>query len=160
MGLDMYLYLRKEEYKSKSEFRNQEITDLYPTELKSFEKDILDRNFASRSVKTDYQVGYWRKANAIHKWFVDNCADGEDNCQPIYVPIDKLKELRNLCNRVLQNKEKANELLQTEDGFFFGTTDYDEWYFRDLEYTKQLLDKVIVFIDSNNDYEAIYQASW
>lgn len=159
MGLDMYLYLRKEEYTSKSEFRNKDMKNLYPSELKGFEEDILNRNFASRSIKTDYQIGYWRKANAIHKWFVDNCADGEDDCTPVYVPVAKLKELRNLCSRVLQNKSKANELLQTEEGFFFGTTEYDDWYFRDLEYTKQLLDKVITFVDGS-DYEVIYQASW
>lgn len=159
MGLDMYLYLRKTDYKSKSEFRNTEIKNLYPTELKDFEKDILERNFASVSKETYYQIGYWRKANAIHKWFVDNCGDGEDNCQQIYVSTEQLKELRNLCNRVLDNKDKAEELLKTTDGFFFGSTDYDEWYFHDIEYTKQLLDKVITFIDGS-DYEVIYQASW
>ena len=26
------------------------------------------------------QVGYWRKANQIHNWFVENVQDGEDDC--------------------------------------------------------------------------------
>ena len=26
-------------------------------------------------------VAYWRKANAIHSWFVENCQDGVDECQ-------------------------------------------------------------------------------
>ena len=29
----------------------------------------------------DEEVGYWRKANAIHKWFVDNVQDGNDDCK-------------------------------------------------------------------------------
>ena len=41
-----------------------------------------DLAFAQVSI----QVGYWRKVNAIHNWFIENLTDGEDNCQPIYVP--------------------------------------------------------------------------
>ena len=28
----------------------------------------------------DNQIASWRKANAIHKWFVDNVQDGVDDC--------------------------------------------------------------------------------
>ena len=156
----MYLYLRKEDYTSKSIFRNKDMENLYPKELEGFEKDILNRNFVSRSIKCDYQIGYWRKANAIHKWFVDICAQGEDNCLPIYVSKAELKALRELVEEVLTHKDKANSLLPTEEGFFFGTTEYDNWYFQDLEYTKQLLDKVIPFLEEHQEYEVIYQASW
>ena len=34
-------------------------------------------------VSVSVNAAYWRKANAIHKWFVDNVQDGEDNCQSI-----------------------------------------------------------------------------
>ena len=30
-------------------------------------------------------VAYWRKANAIHRWFINNIADGVDNCEPFEV---------------------------------------------------------------------------
>ena len=49
-------------------------------------------------------VGYWRKANQIHKWFVDNCQDGEDDCRQAYVSLNQLKELLSLCKQI---KEKA-----------------------------------------------------
>ena len=159
MGLDMYLYLRKSEWLSKSKFRNTEMKNIYPTELKEFEDDIFERNFVSKTVKTYYQIGYWRKANAIHKWFVDNCGEGIDECQESYVHLEELKLLRDTIDKVLQKHELGEELLPTEEGFFFGSTDYDEWYFKDLEYTKNLLDKVIEFVDGS-DYEVIYQASW
>lgn len=50
------------------------------------------------------EVCYWRKANAIHKWFVDNVQDGVDDCKEYWVSIEQLKELLSLCKKV---KEKA-----------------------------------------------------
>lgn len=159
MGLDMYLYLRKHDYKSQHRFDNP-TSNLYPEELKDFEKEISERNFASIFTNVDYQVGYWRKANAIHNWFVEQCADGVDNCQDILVPIEKAEELKALCEEVLKDHNKAKELLPTCDGFFFGTTEYDDWYFEDLEYTIDILGKVIEFVKSHDDYRIVYCASW
>lgn len=157
MGLDMYLYLSKYEscgswtpnYESRK-------VDFYPQELAEFGKEIDERNFMSK--ETLYRVGYWRKSNAIHKWFVD-LADGEDKCQKIYVSLERIKDLRNIVNRVLNTPELAKDLLPVCEGFLFGSTDYDEWYFEDLKYTKDLLDRVIVLAEKY-DYDIVYQASW
>jgi hypothetical protein len=46
-------------------------------------------------------VAYWRKANAIHRWFVDNVQKGVDDCDEYYVTREKLTELRDTCQRVL-----------------------------------------------------------
>lgn len=151
MGLDMYLYLRKYE----SNFSDNNLS--YPYELRELENNNRKRNFLSKD--TRYQVGYWRKANAIHNWFVKNCANGEDDCKPIYVPTDKLVELLKLVKEVLQDHSKASELLPTCEGFFFGGQEYDEWYFNDLEYTKDLLEKVLDVIGKYR-YDIYYQASW
>ena len=49
-------------------------------------------------------VGYWRKANAIHKWFVEHVQDGEDDCAyHNEVTKDILEELRDACEEVLTN---------------------------------------------------------
>jgi len=51
-------------------------------------------------VKTEYgtqEVGYWRKANAIHGWFVRECGNNVDECQEIVVPKIKLLELQAQC---------------------------------------------------------------
>ena len=85
------------------------------------------------------EAGYWRKANAIHKWFVDNVQQGVDNCDTYEVSREKLKTLLDLVEEVLANKKKAHLLLPTQNGFFFGSTDYDRYYFTDLQLTKTML---------------------
>lgn len=162
MGLDMYMFLKKSEYQSTCE---QEHKGLYPKEMKQFEEEIAKRNFASVDYEVTCQVAYWRKANAIHKWIVDNCADGRDECQVIYVPIDKLIELKDACGDVLENHSLAKDLLPTFKGFFFGGQEYDEWYYRDVEYTYDILTKLINFLNEHSNdkeckYWVAYEASW
>ena len=67
---------------------------------------------------------YWRKANAIHKWFVDNVQDGKDNCLPHRCEINTLIELRDVCEQVLNSPYEAEELLPVYEGFFFGSYEY------------------------------------
>lgn len=45
---------------------------------------------------------YWRKANAIHQWFVENVQDGNDDCGDYYVCWGKLEKLLELVNKVLE----------------------------------------------------------
>lgn len=47
-------------------------------------------------------VGYWRKANHIHKWFVDNVQDGADDCKEYYVSEEKLQQLLDACQQVVK----------------------------------------------------------
>ena len=107
-------------------------------------------------VKTMIEVGYWRKANAIHKWFVDNRQDGIDNCATYYIDKDDLIKLKELCEKVMKNPEKAEELLPVTDGFFFGSQEYDEWYFNDIQETIEIIDWAL---KRDFDYFA-YQSSW
>ena len=157
----MYLYLRKYEsccnwspdYESKK-------VDFYPQELAEFGKEVDDRNFMSKETK--YQVGYWRKANAIHSWFVENCAEGVDNCRDIYVSKKMAQKLLDNCNEVLADKSLAKDQLPTQSGFFFGSQDYDDWYFEEIAYTKHILEKVLAFLetDKGKEYGIVYCASW
>jgi hypothetical protein len=100
------------------------------------------------------EQAYWRKANQIHRWFVDNVQGGDDDCKPYEVSGEQLLELVKLCKKVLKNKELAEELLPTQEGFFFGNTNYDEYYYQDL------IDTIKQLKDVNKDYWYIYQASW
>ena len=130
MGLDMYLYGVKQE----------------------FEKH--DYNIGGYKESTE--IGYWRKANAIHRWFVENCQDGIDNCATYYVDEKDLRELRELCKMVLRRKNKASEILPTQEGFFFGVTDYDEMYFYDIEETIEICDWAL-----SQDFDYLeYHSSW
>lgn len=164
MGLDMYLYLRKSEYHCGGSWNSQEEQEKakYPKELEKFEKEIEEWNFPSVETRTDYQVGYWRKANAIHNWFVENCAEGVDDCRDIYVSREQAKDLLTLCDKVLADHSKAREELPTQQGFFFGSQEYNEWYFEDIKYTQELLEKVVAFLETKEgeDYDIVYCASW
>lgn len=113
---------------------------------------------ADAKIKTvKVETGYWRKSNQIHKWFVDNVQEGEDDCGNYYVSRDQLKELREVCRKVLDNHELAEKLLPVQEGFFFGGTGYEQWYFNDLEDTVKIIDDALVLPDGW-DFE--YHSSW
>ena len=44
------------------------------------------------------EVAYWRKANAIHRWFVNNVQDGIDECQETIVTRNQLFTLLQICS--------------------------------------------------------------
>ena len=114
--------------------------------------------YLSRKI-TD-EVAYWRKANAIHGWFIRNLANGEDNCRTIHVNMSDLYALRDDVQKVLDEgtEEAVMELLPPTPGFFFGGTEVDEYYWECLKYT---LDKLNDIIDnSTEDQEFEYHASW
>ena len=126
MGLDMYL-TRKKYVGAEYEFRD--VTGKVEIKVRG---EKLPIDFKKISYIEESAM-YWRKANAIHKWFVDNCQEGEDDCRYAYVELGQLKELLDLCKEVQKDHSKAEELLPTQSGFFFGGTDYDEWYFKKIK---------------------------
>lgn len=106
------------------------------------------------------QVAYWRKANAIHDWFVRNVQGGKDDCRTYDVPIEKLTELVGVAKQVLAaNLANAAETLPTAAGFFFGSTDYDDDYRMDLEDTVKQLEAVLAE-DNSGAVDFFYRASW
>ena len=82
----------------------------------------------------DTELVYWRKANAIHNFFT-SLKDQHESCESIEVTKDMLGMLLDRCTMVLEDKSRADELLPTTSGFFFGSTQYDDWYFNKLEDT-------------------------
>ena len=113
----------------------------------------------------------WRKANAIHKFFVDEVQDGNDNCERHYVSRETLQELLDRITTILDIKTpvaremKAEELLPTDnEGCFFGTKEYDDWYYKDLEDTKKTLEKVFEYeenAEAGKCFDSFYyQSSW
>ena len=164
MGLDMYLSVRK--YVSRMDFSDYDKSEGYRNtpEFDGLVDTLGVSEFIepqdSTGIHVEIPVMYWRKANAIHKWFVDEQADGVDECQPINVSTESLKELVDLCEQELDKKYEPGLYLPTESGFFFGSTEYDVYYIRDLEYTRDRLKQVIELMEKSGDYFAVYQASW
>lgn len=173
MGLDMYLYARKHEYAGNYyKSKGSELTQEYPKEViecfPEFDNDVCDAFTGEEKIKDDrsvcrntyYEIGYWRKANAVHNWFVQKCGGGVDECQEIRVSKSDLEKLRDECKCVLENKDKAGEVLPTQDGFFFGGTEYDDWYYQGLEHTLEVANGAIALLDKDAGYDIVYQASW
>ena len=135
-------------------------------------------------------VAYWRKANAIHNWFIENCADGVDECQTIELTKEMLENLLHVAKlvkknsklvkgiinngfrieggkeipitqegKVIKDPSVAMELLPTTSGFFFGSTDYDEWYLEDIESTIEQITEILKTTDFDKEY-VTYVASW
>jgi hypothetical protein len=105
------------------------------------------------------EVGYWRKANAIHKWFVDNVQNGVDDCGEYKVTKEQLIQLRDECNQVLNDSSLAESLLPTQSGFFFGGIEYNDRYIDDLENTVKIIDEII----NDKPYcldDLYYSSSW
>lgn len=137
------------------------------------------------------QIGYWRKANEIHNWFVEHVQDGADDCEyHEEVTEEVLEELLATCQKVLDSCELvegkinngykyengqripimedgkyvkdpsvAMELLPTTSGFFFGGTDYDEWYVDDIKNTIEICKKTLETTDFEKQM-IFYVSSW
>ena len=152
MGLDQFLYAKK--YVSEH-FNND---GQFETLVKALGSEVIHLHPHNPSISVEIKVGQWRKANAIHKWFVDNCQDGHDDCRLAYVDRDKLTGLLGLCKQVIADPSKAQKLLPAVDGFFFGSTDYDEWYFSGIKETVGMLEKCLA--TDGMQWEFYYSSSW
>ena len=186
MGLDMYL--SKKTYVKNYSHTSSE--DLHKVTVKKNGKLVKDIKPERISYIVE-SVGYWRKANHIHQWFVENCQDGEDNCREYYVDREKLQQLVDDCKKVkesLENSPKvkkmvevgwrngeklmeevelpsdtsvADELLQPQPGFFFGGTEYDEYYIQCLDDTINQIEPLLKEDeDSETSSDYYYQSSW
>jgi hypothetical protein len=136
MGLDMYLKASRgtyiSEYEGSPDYPQPRLSDI-DIALRSISVPSAFEQFGGRDFSCT--AIYWRKANAIHKWFVDNVQEGEDDCGTYYVSIDTLEKLLNTLRDVLDDPTRAEELLPTQSGCFFGTTEYDIAYMDDVRRT-------------------------
>lgn len=167
MGLDQYLYAKR--YYSDYDFNKSEEREKF-AELQKVWGEAIPRQTcgaAGMSFEIVHTVAYWRKANAIHGWFVRSFGNGEDDCREMSVPREGLESLLHLCEGLLADKNAViagGELPPTE-GFFFGSYEIDEWYWQDLEVTvsqlKSILNDWFPRSEEHKSYvEFVYQASW
>lgn len=154
MGLDMYLNKRVfigANYEYRKVKGNINITmgeDDTPININFNKLDSIEE-----------AIGYWRKANHIHNWFVENVQSGNDDCDTYAISLEDLKELLNVCNKILEDSTLAEELLPRTQGFFFGSIEYDECYYDSIRYTISVLKEAIEgFIPGITTY--YYRSSW
>jgi len=155
MGLDMYLYA--EVYVSSYSWsENEEAKKTFATITDAVDlTDFVCKD--SPHLKVMVCVAYWRKANAIHGWFVEKIQGGADDCGAYPVTAQQLEELRDACKAVLAGGDKEEHDLVPKLGFFFGPTDDEAWYTKCLEYTIEQLDRVLKDYDG---WAFQYRSSW
>jgi hypothetical protein len=159
MGLDMYLSRRS--YVKNWDF--MEPKDRHKISVKKGGKirgDIKPERISS----IVEEVGYWRKFNALHVWFVNNVQSGNDDCRDYYVntsDFEKLKEVltevKSNRGEIVHNEPVAHSLLPTTSGFFFGGTEYDDYYYEMIDKTLELVEEILAD-DSGASY--FYSSSW
>jgi hypothetical protein len=160
MGLDMYLY--KKTYVQNWEHNPPE--QHHQIEIKRggvLRTDIKP----NRICYITEQVAYWRKFNALHGWFINNCGGGVDECQDISVDEEKLKELLETLKEVSSNFTKADELLPPTQGFFFGSDEVDEYYKEEVNSTIKIIEDLLEENEQSKEYglysgDFEYRASW
>ena len=154
MGLDMYLTAKRYLWSHSEQDKEiaKRIADLVEVEP-DFESKFRGASFCPKEVSIDAM--YWRKANMIHQWIVDNIQEGEDDCKEYYVPREDLETLLANCVNALTNRD--GDILPPSSGFFFGSTAIDEYYWQDLEDTVKGLEKALSLSD---EWEFAYRASW
>ena len=159
MGLDMHL-TRNHNVRNWSHRPDRD----YKVSAKMNNKRVPFLGSVGEVTSIREEVLYWRKANAIHKWFVDNVQGGNDDCGTYYVSTEHLQELRHVCLAVISSPERAEELLPTQSGFFYGSTEFDEYYLEDLRMTAKVIEKLvqqeIQAVDMKHSMHFEYSSSW
>lgn len=109
----------------------------YDWMIHPFTKGVLDlselEELVKKQVESHYEPydAYFRKVNFIFKYYEDR---GKMHDQwYAFTDADDIDDIIDRCERILKDHSLANELLPTQSGFFFGSTDYDEWYFSDVK---------------------------
>lgn len=208
MGLDMYVTIRHKDTQSKLEaYEAWEQKYSYEEFQRLTEEQVEEyRNSEPECDAAMYgnELMYWRKANQIHNWFVQNCQGGVDDCGHYAITVADLMKLKELCEKILTMTEKRKEMrytsfgatekeevdvlyltsegveyatehLPSRTGFFFGGTEYDDWYVWTLENTiEQINDTLdtlnceygfalnsdLVTGEYKGDYIIEYSSSW
>ena len=158
MGLDMYLTAKKDFYPDFGDDNKEDNRKTFSKLLSGAGITVneIDSEFPTGSVS--FKVGYWRKANAIHAWFVKHCQAGVDDCNSHSVSRENLIDLKDSCMAVLADNSKANSLLPPQAGFFFGNTEINDYYIDDLKLTIKIIDRCLKERLSTWDFS--YQSSW
>jgi hypothetical protein len=182
MGLDMYL--SKKTYVKQWSHNKPE--EQFGVNVKRGGKPFKKIDSSRISYVTE-ELMYWRKANQIHGWFTSNTAEVTEEVL-YRVTLEDLKNLLDTCKQVLGIMDKSNkkmvqvvsgwsggertysdvetfdcedeimELLPPTQGFFYGSSEIDEWYKQSIEETVEFLEKEIPKSDEYDEFE--YYASW
>lgn len=126
------------------------------------------------------EIGYWRKFNALHAYILDlTDSPADTNCEPVSLNkedvetiLSTLKEVKRICEAGTKVDEEegddlydydeatrvaAAELLPPREGFFFGSTCIDSYYYYDVCNAIDIFENALKLIDEG---EEIYYDCW
>ena len=151
MGLNITFYKAKRSKDNETKERLEEIRKALAAEyLKSIDernsKLINELEDEKEKINPWNEVAYFRKVNFLIPFF-----GYEENCSNIEIDKYQVEDLIEACKEVLANHDKASFLLPTQAGFFFGSTDYDDWYFDDVESVKTTFESILEDFDQEED---------
>ena len=157
MGLDQYLY--RKTYVQNWEHQTPEQRHTISVKLGENAREDIQPHRIAYIVE---QIGYWRKFSALHGWFVENCGGGVDECQQIEVSAHDLRVLLETLRevkRAIEDKDSKTIgiLLPPVGGFFFGSTEIDEYYEERVNETISIIEEAV---NEGEREEFYYQASW
>jgi hypothetical protein len=152
MGLDQYITIRHKStnrsYKKYNDFWKLSVEERE-------EKKIPDEP------DKDFIVGYFRKHNMIHKWFVDNVQNGVDDCGRYVITVKDLNKLLDICNRIMAGVTKSKKpakFMTDRDGVEHEIWQMDTYTPTEgiLEYAKTILPTQSGFFFGDTDYSDDY----
>ena len=110
----------------------------YDFKIYSYTKGILDLPELVEKINAEVDMAYeeydayFRKVNFLFNYFESITGTMHDQWFAFVTPED-VDDIIDRCEKVLKNHHLAHSLLPTQSGFFFGSTDYDKWYFHDVK---------------------------
>lgn len=124
--------------------------------------DILEFKNNDKDVKIDNvieirkRVGMWHRAYAIDDYFQ---TISQENTNNIYISINELRELHSICKMVLEHKDNIEYCKMILPDTYSNL--YDEWYFKNVENTIEMLDDAIKnHQDSDFLVDYVYDKWW
>jgi hypothetical protein len=104
-------------------------------------------------------VAYWRKFNALHSYLVKNLQEGNDDCQPSRnFTTEDVENILYILKQIKKNPVNAKLLMPTTEGFFFGSTQYDEYFMQDVKNAIKSFQEILEEVKIGCKF--YYQSSW
>ena len=169
MGLDQFLLKRKKTNKTaEKEFENMEYEEWKNSKVAQWRKsNQVHKWFVDTIQDGNDDCGYYKVSKEKLQGLITLCKtilnetsliDGDVISGFIFNEQgEKIPQI--MKGKVIDKPEICRDLLPTQEGFFFGSIDYDEYYYEDIKYTYETLNEVLANTDWDNE-ELYYSSSW
>ena len=146
------------------EIDESRLTESQKTDYSNFLREQKVLEDGKPAIVESREIFYWRKFNALHGFIVDTFANGVDECQTIEIGkagVAKIVSALRETARMLKAKHGLDPTklpVKPVGGFFFGSTEIDDYYKRNIEEALEMFDNLLA---SLSDEETVfYEASW